>query len=81
MKILLFSQTEDREEGELHQISLCFTQVFNGIYETTIPITTMHKYMHQLNGIMRNSYIKPILTRQHRIDRLNIISMLPQVFM
>ncbi len=35
-----------------------FTQVFNGIYETTIPITTKHKYLHQLNGVMSNSHIK-----------------------
>jgi hypothetical protein len=50
-----------------------FTQVFNGIVEKTIPIATMHEYMHQLHGMMCNSFMNPVLTRQHRIDRVSFI--------
>lgn len=50
-----------------------FTQQFNGIYETDIKVTTMDRYVKLLHGVMKRSYIKPLLKDYHLVSRLQFI--------
>jgi hypothetical protein len=50
-----------------------FTVQFNEMYGIEIPKSTMNKYMHLLHMTMHNSFIKPKLTKSHRIDRLKFV--------
>jgi len=50
-----------------------FCSGFNAVYQTNTHFSTMYRYTTQLGTAFINSYIKPSLTKQQKMDRLRFI--------